>query len=596
MWFFFEAKTQLDDEEVEKIMDSQQKKKNDGIISQHIFMFPFRFKGEYSLGELKKKAESEGWVHKPFDFKFGEPDARARYNEYVYFHEYVRRAIFSDGRDDISMYFERKEGISEDDRFTLYIKGRDKPYILTIHHISLRLFDTNIGILTVEVLNYDYDYPDIEDILKINDFGRRIYPQFIDEERGIDGTKGAFLAKKIEFHFNGNPIEELFSEKDFLHKELRIAEYIKFLLGENIVSDIVPIIDDRMFVVCWYGDNDFSNCLKHKYKFSPEWYSLIFVDGSPGGGIDNQEMMEGLIEKATYSRWAELGTFYGISRYSLVSVTDREDYGYKIVRNHMQRMYYQMALILLAQRASILRFSAEVACLSGKIKSFAEDGDGKKTEEDFWKIAKKVKKLHASYIRFVNRLWFTEVTPQEQGIEMFEMAQKTMGLKEQIEELKAEIRELYEFVEMQYEKEKAEEDRKATNKLNMLNVLAFIFLPITVLAGIWGMNLYFINHLFPSSFLEWTLNFGASFVIFTLSFMIIYSYTERIFQKIQESELEDAKEFMSFRTHWDIVREKKVLKWILILIVVYLLLFSYKIGILKIEEMSKWLQAMLKKG
>lgn len=73
---------------------------------------------------------------------------------------------------------------------------------------------------------------------------------------------------------------------------------------------------------------------------------------------------------------------------------------------------------------------------------------------------------------------------------MYNMAIKNMGLKEQLDEVRQEIKELYEFVDMQYEKIKAEDDRKINKTLTRLNWLVIIFLPITVVSSLLGMNLY----------------------------------------------------------------------------------------------------------
>jgi hypothetical protein len=474
---FFGTKTPLTNEEIKEMVKNDSKK----IISQHIFMFPFRMEEkEKPSGSI----ETEGWIWKPFDFKFGDSDAPAKYSEYAYFHDYVRRALFSDGTDDISCYYERE--IPKDAKLVIHIKDK-KNYSLSLHHISLRLFDTKVGIFTIEVLNYDA--PAINDILHINEFGRRIYPQFIGEGNDIKATKGAFLADKIELFFGTDkPITEDFNCNEFLSKELKFAKYIEWLLGDSFCSiyKITPIIDDRMFTICWYGDDGLSRCLKrtrgdgYEYESSAVWYSIVYIDGSTDSGIDNKNMQKELIKQATYPRWVEAGTLYGISRYSLICVTDTEDYGYNHIRNHMQRMYYQMAVILLAQRASILKFSDDVSRISGEIETFVKAKNYDKTK--FEDIAEKVKGLHASFIRFVNRLWFTEVTPQEQGIEMYNMAVKNMGIEGQLIELRAEIKELYEFVEMQYEKE--------TNKsLALLDKIAFILLPIIVVASLLGMNI-----------------------------------------------------------------------------------------------------------
>ncbi|GBD96034.1 MAG TPA: hypothetical protein ENG83_15230 [Nitrospirae bacterium] len=198
-----------------------------------------------------------------------------------------------------------------------------------------------------------------------------------------------------------------------------VADYINKLLGKEFTKRFspIPVIDDRMFVVCWFGSDSSSNRLKEKkktdgaeemaYNSSNEWYKFIFVDGKDIG-CASERMKRELIKSHTYDRWVESGTFFGITRYSLMCITNAinpENSFPEILRRHMERMYYQIAIILFAQRASILKFSDDVASLSSRIRAFIqknESGKNKKTE-DFENIAQDVKELHASYIRFVNR-------------------------------------------------------------------------------------------------------------------------------------------------------------------------------------------------
>lgn len=272
-----------------------------------------------------------------------------------------------------------------------------------------------------------------------------------------------------------------------------IASYIIDLLGKDIFSTaqnekdyiICPTIDDRMYVICWFGSDTTCSELKQKkngkynYQNSANWYRYIFHDGS-GLLCQHDGMLERLIENCTYERWANYGTFYGISRYGLVSITDASGFSKNVVKVHMQKQYAQMAALVLAQRASILRFSDKVSGISGEIKKL-EIAD-KKHKKDLKSITDKVGRLHAAYIRFVNRMWFTEITPQEQGIEMYEKAVTNMRLKEDMSDLKNQIKELHEYTSNALE--------KLTNStMNTLTILGAIFLPLTLLTGIFGMNI-----------------------------------------------------------------------------------------------------------
>jgi len=75
----------------------------------------------------------------------------------------------------------------------------------------------------------------------------------------------------------------------------------------------------------------------------------------------------------------------------------------------MQRQYFQIAIFLLAQRASAISFASRISSISTEIDNI------KSKAGEIEAVAEKVGKLQGDFIGFVNRLWFEEVTPQEQG-------------------------------------------------------------------------------------------------------------------------------------------------------------------------------------
>ena len=402
---FFGAKSQISEDDIKEILNSE----NDlnEIVSQHIFMFPFRIipineergKGKYELNmsEIFQSFVDGGWEYKPYRV-----DTPAHYSEYYYFHEYVRKAIFESrppkkieelflenkNPNVISYYFERP--VSSDSAMTIHIKKEkfNKSYKLIIHHISLRLFSTDIGILTIELYNYD-DKLHLQDIMYINEYGRRIYPQFLPDNCDINVVKDTFLADSIEFKsVDIDSTEKFCPITKFLENKLVVADYITELLGARFTEtyNFIPIIDDRMFTMCWYANAKLIGELqkeesltgKYEYETSDKWYSFVFIDNSVEEVSAGGRMKEDLIKQFTYSRWIKKGALFGITRYSLMCLTNAK---FKFLRNHMERMYCQMAIILLAQRASILKFSYDVLRISGKIEGMKGNNEQKKFKE-----------------------------------------------------------------------------------------------------------------------------------------------------------------------------------------------------------------------
>lgn len=180
-------------------------------------------------------------------------------------------------------------------------------------------------------------------------------------------------------------------------------------------------------------------------------------------------MKEDLLKKSTYFRWQNQGTIFGVSRYSLVALTDKQWFAENILAMHMRTIYSRMFELIIIQRASMLRFSGEVT----KVSSLT----GANNKE----VAKRIGSLYKEYIRFVNQIYFRSVTVQDQGIELYEMLMNQFASNEQIKDLDGEIGELYQYITLMVDQNRNENGEK-------LNILAAVFLPATLLTGIFGMN------------------------------------------------------------------------------------------------------------
>ena len=472
--------------------------KKDEIYSYHCFMFPFRFdyinsnsidtdkhsfykkQNFYDRVKIDKdfhdRLQKKGWIYKKFNIS----QSVTNYNEYSYYHDFVRDAIYNLNDFDknaTSYYFEKY--IGKDATYSIELNS-NKTYTLNLTHISLRVFDTGIAILVFEMYNKNYPYT--QAILDINDFGRRVYPQFLDmydEKNLLDAPRETFLPKELTVKYQNREIKEDFEDSYCsIPNGIKISKIILEVLDTDIFSTefksnkylIQPVIDDRMFVICWYGESEFAKQIRDEGYFTLDnWYRFVFVDNG-SKTVASNKMQKKLIDEVTYDRWMNNGTLYGISRYSMVSLTDRSWFATNILRVHIETIYYQMAILLLAQRASILRFSDEVSALS--------DID----EKDDKEVAKKISILYKAYIRFVNKLYFREVTPQEQGIEMYEIAQNVMNIKRDIKDLDNEIAELHSYMNMI-------EEKSRNDRLEVISKIGAIFLPPTLLAGMFGMNM-----------------------------------------------------------------------------------------------------------
>ncbi|HHS91721.1 MAG TPA: hypothetical protein ENK82_00095 [Campylobacterales bacterium] len=489
------------------------------LFSSHIFMFPFRFdwndKGfekefEFykSIDEhLEKRIDLQGlhqqltkqnlWSYKEFQIE-EQKEKHLFYSEYTYFYDYARDAIYNQSKvfdpQAISHFYCREDFYQKGKIFRLKTQKREEAYELEIDNVSLRVFQTGVAILAIELKNNNY--PDFQDILNINDFGRRVYPQFISKTNQtvpseyMQGVKGAFLADSIEI----GEFQETFNYKDF--SDTKIGEHIMKLLGGEIFSQnkqelsrfyIQPSLDDRMFVLSWYGNSAKASQLQDKkslYKSSDDWYQYLFVDNN-GATVQNQKMKKSLLKHGTYDRWSNYKTLYGISRYSCVLLTDASKFSKDKLRVDLETMYFQMMILLLAIRTSVLRFSDEVAALASSVELDAD----------------KLTQLYQRYLVFYNRLYFKEVTHQDQGIELYNLARKQMTIDEHIEKLDSKFTKLFEFAELQARKrqEKLEKERliiekeadaKQSAKMDKLTIMGAIFLPPSLMIAWFSMGIF----------------------------------------------------------------------------------------------------------
>ena len=479
------------------------------LYSHHIFIFPFKWdvglqKEAFSVRtdlkhldenmKIKPSCSFEGlnkikW--QAFKFEIKSPKD---FNEWNYFYPPVRDVLFAWGGNaekTVRQYHIHKSDKKQhlELRITLQPQHGCTPLHLEIEEITLTFYETGVGFFGFHLNNYQHKTA--EEVLKINDFGRRIYPQFLgDQEKFSDAPKGVFLADSISIYAGGVLLkEENFSSFDSLsgghdnivdaltpaHIRAFLPDFLKFSRQNASPTDIVieSLVDDRMFTICWTGNTAWakglnaSNYKNPKNEFAKLWHRLIFLDGkSPG--LANDLLLSTLNENHTNPRWADYGSLYGITRYSFVALTDEVD-GKKLVLPHIQSMYFQIALLCLLQRATMLRFSEEIALLVGKAQ-----------QRDYLEQAKN---LYKKYLHFINKIYFREVTPHEQGIELYRMVQDKMEIPRDVESLKLEIADFHQLLEL-------ESGNTQTQAMNTLTIIGSALLVPTIILGYYGVSVF----------------------------------------------------------------------------------------------------------
>lgn len=493
-----------------------------------IFIFPFKYEmavnKQLKPGEVAKKLEEKGWKVEHYSL-----DKIGNYNEFYYFHPNVQRAIFNKNKNENEKKCEKEnkgmQFLKREDFKKLKVEYYDKDNVIQpiqpietqVNEIDIHLFDNQIGLLTISTEKLEGDNKtDFHTFLRYNDIARRVYPphlgdintcglkqdeekkrkiknlQFINSLACENTCKSKYetrlLPVRISLLKDGSePISEDFKPIDLKAQKDKdivfLSNIIKKLLDpfelqekHGVMPDkdkiyYTPFIDDRMFIVSYYSDNEVSDKLKKRccdgyvYETSDDWYRYIFVDGNYAN-IENNAMKNDLIRKHTYARWANYGSFFGMSRYSFVLLCDDSNFSRNVLKQHMKSMYYQIALIVLFQRAMLLKFAEDVD----------EVTRGFETGKYSIKLKVDSDRLHGDFIKFINKYWFIEVTPQEQGIEIYNQWMGLLNLEKLYNEVQREVSELAEYVENKIEAE--------TNK-NLAMITRFGF-PLAILGLIFG--------------------------------------------------------------------------------------------------------------
>ena len=510
--------------------------------SKHIFLFPFKWtlKQNESIPDLQKfdtYLDLSLWEQHLFDFS-AEYKPLHPYNNYFYFYPAVREILNLDSRAQNQKYQRQYKVRCGANKilgdYSIKIKGikteLNLELNLKIEDILLNIFDYGVGVFSIHLTNVLES--DLNKILKINEYGRRVCPQYLGNKgEYTNATKFNFLADNITIHLSSQNLK--YSE-NFEHYNLEenlnrspfiVPKFIQGVLGDHFgpistkpdtTVQLVPLLDDRMFVLSsLYNENIINdlkgydnNLKKYNYESSALWYRYLFIDDSQPS-CRNQSLLPEYIKKHTYARWIEDNQIFGVSRYSFVFISSDEEFKRNVIGQHMSHMYFEMSMHCLIQRAFTIHFGTEIANISKRL----EHGHA-----PLKKIRKDISNLYLEYIRFKNRIYFREVSAQDQGIELYSLLQEHMCIERDVKNLGEEIQELNTYLD--------------TYEQSNLSKVATMFLPITLLAGVLGINT--LPGLFSSKFTLENINLEET-ILNSLSFILLFWAIILIFIQLKKS-------------------------------------------------------------
>lgn len=485
------------------------------IYSRHIFIFPFTFQGmltneewrEITSPKLPKELDTN---HYP-TYK----EWLLRYNTRNYFTKPMQSFIFSK---DITFKRIYQPGIVKEYVVTI---SDSKEYYLEIDQIEFQSLAVDqdspgdkdqLGILTINCKNTKQEQSAPSDILAINQYGRRLFLPFLANNfaglkldppvQSTDFAHDTALASKgklapSSLHIAGkeHPVgmyEEKYGMDSLLFKDIFRG-----------LKSITPIIDDRMFTLSWYGNDEITQELmkpsvEEGYLSHSWWYQYVYVDSPGEKSVANDVLQSQLIKTATYPRWIGNGLYYGMTRYSHVCLTPswpalkRNENLYLI--DHLETLYTEITKLCLIQYAFVLQLL-----------------------EDFHTVnITDIEKRYNRYLRYKKELSLEIVTVQDQGIEIYQQLRSGLELDKLESKLHMAVQQAFDY-------DRNQKIATETNRIAFLTIMIAVITTViifpTFLVGLLDMSIFEVE---VESFLDgiWA-NSLVGFIVFLALVMAV---------------------------------------------------------------------------
>lgn len=234
-----------------------------------------------------------------------------------------------------------------------------------------------------------------------------------------------------------------------------------------------------------------------------DWMRLCFAD-SPGKSAMpyNPHFLSGFEAKHCYDRFfaSKAAPFYSV-RLTFASYAFNAVGGGKFfdetLEEHFRRHYFQIALLVYLEQASLLGFSKR---LTGIVSDFdragAPAGSSKERAQAEQAFHEQVSRLKREFLQYTHRFRFTGISNQLQPSEMYDQWRDVMGLKPLFDDVKEELDAASDFL-------LAVDQKQQADAASVLGVVATIGVVLGVVLGFFGMNAFFsatpLNSLFNES-------------------------------------------------------------------------------------------------
>lgn len=424
-----------------------------------------------------------------------------QYQKHAYFHPFVRRFLLDTNRvrlfarDDV-------ESVTVD-----LTDSKDNPLNieLLVSRCELVLFQPNIAIFLLQVIPKDDEALALDTIQKLQDTFRRLYPPYYFYKNNSKLWTGGHCPNDVTIKFNN---QDTVSSKIYQLNDTNCfrSEYINnfnnlsedhnsplfqwanhwqallnpftFQTNDNEKIRVQHLGDDRAPILSWIALDDI------KQVSHGDWIRLCFADEPGSSRLPYAgAFMQDFEKNHCYDRyWYQdnentmspsriLNCGYAFSYVGSVHdgfFTNTADGAHFTFNN----LYIDMGIIAHFQNSALLTMSNE---LSGLVHRDSSSGaiTFPKREE--------VLGFYDKFVEFTQNYWFDEISPQQQGVELFDMWRKHLNTQKLYDEIHQELKDLVDYSEL-----------RATEELNdiltFLTVAGIIFAIVSLYIAVYSME------------------------------------------------------------------------------------------------------------
>ncbi|RLJ16843.1 hypothetical protein DJ031_15330 [bacterium endosymbiont of Escarpia laminata] len=250
------------------------------------------------------------------------------------------------------------------------------------------------------------------------------------------------------------------------------------------------------------------------------WIKLLNVDMAGKSPIKThrgvREFEQKWAKERTYHRWEEWGTWYGFTYHSGAALMKKPKEEPNFIY-HFSTFYFDIVLLLLYLRVSLFRFSNELG----------KESEAGLTDDGF-------RKIREQFAHFTIRYQFPILSNQQQAIEMYTLAREHFDLDDLHKEVKAEIHETHEYLEMVNAAQLNKDSNQLSEAANRISSFGIPLAAGALAAGVFGMNIddfHFISCLRkqnPQCVVNWEAVSLLVLVIVFISIMVAVPWIKRI--------------------------------------------------------------------